>query len=160
MSFPEQTPKRIAVVRVSGKDKNLWQATADRFREVIRQMLDLQVNQETGSTVRDELQEFVRYGSEWVKETLKRPGVENLLKLQEASKVAAERIKTLAEAESVILNNRAQKFRDSLTEMKFYLLVAKAGGFDNETDADILMFAKTADAWLFAIAEMEKAPPK
>ncbi len=41
--------------------------------------------------------------------------------------------------------------------MKFFLLLAKGGAFDGESDEDVLMFAKTADAWLFAIAEMEKS---
>lgn len=156
MSTIDDNKKNIVVVRVSGKDKGLWVKTVGKFKETIKNLLDLQVDQETGATVRDEIQDYIKYGSQWVKESLQKPKTENILKLQEAAKLAAERINLLEEAEGKRIENVAAKFKQQLKQMKFYLLLAKAGAFDQESDNEVLLFAKSADAWLFAINEMEK----
>ncbi len=105
MNPAHQPSKRIAIVKVSGKDKNLWASTVTKFRGVIKQLLDLQVDPDTGATVRDVLADYVRHGSEWVKESLQKPKVENILKLQEAAKLAAERIKIMEEAQGKHIEN-------------------------------------------------------
>ncbi|NOT51252.1 MAG: hypothetical protein HOP10_08235 [Chitinophagaceae bacterium] len=131
---------------VGGKDEVLWKQLRHKLVQAINTFLDTVIEEETQSTIRQELKEFGTAILDYGKQKLKKAGIENDKILAEIELLFSEREKKNAETEAI-------KFETSLKK----LIVAMAGTkviMRGSAGKEELIFIKQIDDFLAILRDL------
>jgi hypothetical protein len=148
-TLPEQ--KQFARVDVRGKTAALWQSLRPKLIQAMTEVLDAVLDDEHGTTVRDELKHFTTALLDYAKANLARPGLENERIEAEVRRLygqieidRAEARKKHAEADMLEFNNKVRRLRFVLGAAKA-LMVGDTGEEAGIFTAQITEFLETLD---------------
>ena len=146
--------KKLTKVTLTGSDPMLWEKMRSKLLLVLDKSLETVINYETGTTVKEEAQEFTSALIKYGKNKLEKASIENDKLNAEVEEIytkikkeKAETRKINAEADRINLENR-------IREIKISLGSAKAMLIGNENNEDII-FIKKIDAFLNVLNDMK-----
>src|SRR5258708_18237060 len=113
-----QEKRTFIKVDVEGNDKSTWAKLKNKLTETLFDLLNTQINSNSGATVRDEIQRITTNVIAFANAKLEKPSIENQKLLAEIEQILANKAKELAEtrkinaeAEKIELDNITQKLR-------------------------------------------------
>ncbi len=149
--LPEK--KQLMRVDVRGKTTELWQSLRPKLIQTMTIVLDTVIDDEHGTTVRDEVKQFTTALLDYAKANLARPGLENERIEAEVRRLygqmeidRAEARKKHAEADTLEFNNKVRRLRLVLGTVKA-LMVGEEG-------EEAVIFTKQITAFLETLEKL------
>jgi len=148
-NLPEQ--KRFVRVDVRGKTAELWQSLRPKLIQAMNDVLDAVIDDEHGTTVRDEMKQLTTALLDYAKANLARPGLENERIEAEIRRLYGQMEIDRAEARKKHAEADALEFTNKVKKLKFVLGMAKAYMLGEEGEeavictAQITAFLETLD---------------
>ena len=149
VNLPEK--KQFARVDVTGKTAELWSSFRSKLIQAMTDVLDAVIDDEHGTTVRDEMQQLTTALLDYAKANLARPGLENERIEAEVHRLygqmeidRAEARKKHAEADTLEFNNKVRRLRFVLGAAKAFM-VGDTGEEAVIFTAQITAFLETLD---------------
>jgi len=148
-NLPEK--KQFVRVDVTGKTAALWQSLRPKLIKAMTDVLDAVIDEEHGTTVREEMKQLTTALFDYAKANLARPGLENERIEAEVRRLygqmeidRAEARKKHAEAETLEFNNKVRRLRLVLGAAKA-LMVGEEGQEAVIFTAQITAFLETLE---------------
>lgn len=142
-------------VNLEGKDKDVWNKLREKFISTIEKSLDIIIDYEKNSTIRDEAKIFATELTKYAKAKLSKAGIENEKLISEIELAYTQKSKELAETRKINAEASAIEFNNALNNLKLSLLSMKVMMIGGTSQKDIL-FIKQIDFFLESLSGSKK----
>ena len=145
--------KKIFKIEIGGKDDALFAKLRHKLINAVDRILDSAIDYQTGTTVREEAKKLTSLTLNFAEESLKKPGIENQLKLAEIEGKYAAAQRDKSETQRIDIETRKLQFEQSLREMSFTIKLTKALLIGKEGEETVVL-VKQLNAFLDAMEEV------
>lgn len=150
---PTDNSGKIARIDVRGADTTLWATLRPKLIRKISEVLDSTLDNERGTTVREEAKQFTSAMLEYARRRLQREGLENDKIEAEIAELYAKRASELAQAESLTAAAEAQRQQTALRELCTCLSLTKAMLVGDKSEEAVL-FGLQIESFLETVKEL------
>lgn len=147
--------KKVIKIEVEGEDKVLWKKLKPKLIEAMTKFLDVIIDNENDTTIREEAKKFTSALLDYGKQKLNKAGIDNEKTLAEIDLLYSQKEKEVAEARKIHAEADALEIENTIKRLKLSLIGVKllmVGENGNEE----AIFLKQVDEFLRAIEEMGK----
>ncbi|HMG16304.1 MAG TPA: hypothetical protein VK590_12690 [Saprospiraceae bacterium] len=145
---------RVIQVKNTGKDTALFKRMRKKLFIAFNKIMDATIDLDNNSTIRDEIPKITTLGLNYIKEKLKRPGIENEKYLAEIEEIYSNIDKNKADARKTNAESRQLEFDQRLKEFITIIKFSKAFCLGQE-NKESWIFTKEIEAFLEVVNEIE-----
>jgi hypothetical protein len=150
-----QEKRTFVKVDVEGNDKFTWSNLKSKLTETLFELLNKQINANSGATVNDEIKRIATSVIEFANAKLEKPSIENQKLLAEIEQILANKAKELAETRKI--NAEAEKIELDNTIQKLKIALGLAKMLANSTsDPDAIIFIKNIEEFSVIFSQENK----